>query len=230
MSFKQFRKLFFIIPFFVSPASFANDELRYNQVNLQTSASSHVANDTLTALLVIQETGTDTAHLANLVNTKMTKVLEAAAAFKHVDSHTVSYTTRPLYKKGVIHSWQVSQTIQLNSQHFEQLGDLIAKINPYADVQSMQFTVSDTKLENVQEALTKQAIAKFRSKANMVTKEFGKSSFVIIHVNIGNNYHAPRPMMERSLMTADAKSSTPPALSPGTNKITVNINGNIELL
>lgn len=228
MMLKQLRNAFLLLLFVLPSVSLANDELRYNQINLQTAASSHIANDLLIAMLVVQETGSDSALLANKVNKKMTKVLSAASRFKDVDSHTVSYTTRPMYRKGVIYSWQVSQTIKLSSQNFEQLGHLIAKVNTLADVQSMQFTVSDLTLEQTQEKLTKQAIAKFRAKAAMVTEQFDKSDYVIVQVNIGSNYHSPRPMMERSLMAAD--SAAPPALAAGTNKITVNINGSIELL
>jgi predicted secreted protein len=209
----------------------ADNDQHFNQVNLQASAVGHVENDTLQAMLVVQESGSDPAHLAELVNRKMTKALDKAAKFTHVDKQTTNYTTRPMYKNNVIHSWQVMQTIKLSSMNFEQLGELLKQLKPLANIQSMHFTISDQVLEETQDELTVQAITKFRSKSAMIAKQFGKSSYTLVHVSIGNNYHAPRPMMERGAMVADMQmKSTEPALSAGTNKVTVNVNGTIELL
>ena len=77
----------------------ADDEQPFNRVNLQASAIGHVDNDTLQAMLIVQESGSDPAHLAELVNRKMTTVLEKANKFKDVDKQTTNYTTRPMYKK-----------------------------------------------------------------------------------------------------------------------------------
>jgi predicted secreted protein len=209
----------------------ADNEQRFNQVNLQASAVGHVENDTLQAMLVVQESGADPAHLAELVNRKMTTVLEKAAKFNDIDKQTTNYTTQPMYKNNVIHSWQVMQTIQLSSMNFEQLGELLKQLKPLANIQSMHFTISDKVLEKAQDELTAQAISKFRNKSAMVAQQFGKSSYTLIHVSIGNDYHSPRPMMERGVMAADMQmKSTAPALSAGTNVVTVNINGTIELL
>ena len=209
----------------------ADDEQPFNRVNLQASAIGYVDNDTLQAMLIVQESGSDPAHLAELVNRKMTTVLEKANKFKDVDKQTTNYTTRPMYKKNVIHSWQVMQTIKLSSMNFEQLGQLLKQLKPLANIQSMHFTVSDAVLEATQDKLTIHAIGKFRSKSAMIAKEFGKSSYTLVQVSIGNNYRPPRPMMERGAMVSDMQmKSTAPALSAGTNKVTVNINGTIELL
>lgn len=224
------RNVYLIIALILPSIAIADNERQYNQINLSSTASSHVSNDLLIATLVVEEKGTDTARLANLVNKKMTDILAKAKQFEAVKTHTVSYATHPIYKDGVIHSWQVTQTLKLSSQDFEQLGKLVAKVNELADVQSMQFTVSDTKFEQVQDELTLKAIDKFRSKADNITQRFGKANYVIISVNIGNNYRSPRPMMSRGVMKAQAAEAAPPALSAGTNKVTVSINGSIELI
>ncbi len=219
--------LLLITPHFV----LADDDQRFNQVNLQASAIGHIENDTLQAMMIVQESGSDPANLAELVNRKMTKVLDKAAKFNDIDKQTTNYTTRPMYKNNVIHSWQVMQTIKLSSMNFEQLGELLKQLKPLANIQSMHFTISDQILEDTQNTLTAQAITKFRDKSAMIAKQFGKSSYTLVHVSIGNNYHAPRPMMERGAMVSDMQmKSTAPALSAGTNKVTVNVNGTIELL
>jgi len=212
------------IPFTLS----ANDAT-YNQISLQTSASSEVTNDVLVAILIVQENGHQAATLAERVNKKMAEVLANAERMQSVDSHTTSYNSQPLYKNGKINSWQVSQQIRLTSQDFEQLGTLIADVNKLARVQSMTFKVSDHRIEETKEALTKTAIAKFKAKALLITEQFGKTAYQLVHVSVGGNHSTPQPMRMERMRMADTAMAAPPAVSAGTNKITVNINGTIEL-
>ncbi len=205
------------------------DDHTYNQISLQTSASKDVANDVLVAVLVVQENGHQAATLADRVNKKMADVLAKAERVKAVESHTTSYNSQPLYKNGKINSWQVSQQIKLTSQDFEQLGKLIADVNELARVQSMTFKVSDQRIEATKEELTKTAIAKFKTKAQLITEQFGKSDYQLVHVSIGGNQSMPQPVRMERMMMADSAKAAPPATSAGTNKITVNINGTIEL-
>jgi len=209
--------------------SLSADDHTYNQISLQTSASQDVANDVLVAMLIVQENGHQPAALAERVNKKMADVLAKADRVKEIDSHTTSYNSQPLYKNGKINSWQVSQHIKLTSQDFEQLGKLIADVNELARVQSMTFKVSDQQIEQTKEVLTKTAIAKFRTKASLVTEQFGKTNYQLVHVSIDGNHSTPQPMRMERMMMSDAKMTAPPATSAGTNKITVNIIGTIEL-
>lgn len=211
------------------PFSLAESDKSFNQVNLQATASQQVANDQLVAVLLVQETGNDPALLANRVNMKMAKIIEKANQFKQIKHQTINYNTRPIYKNGAIKSWQVSQNIQLKSQDFDQLGKLVSQANSLSTVQSMQFMVSDLQIERTQTILTERAIQKFRQKAAMITKQFAKSNYHLVHINIGNNHvRPPQRHMMRSAMVADSMEAAP-ALSAGENKISVNINGTIEL-
>ena len=210
------------VPFILSA-----NEVTYNHISLQTSASEDVANNVLEAVLIVQENGHQPAALAERVNKKMTQVLAKTERVQSVDSHTTSYNSQPLYKNGKINSWQVSQQIKLTSQDFDQLGKLIEDVNELARVQSMTFKVSDQRIEDTKAALTNTAIAKFRAKASLITQQFGRTNYQLVHVSIGGNHSTPQPMrMER--MMADTTRAAP-AVSAGTNKITVNINGTIEL-
>lgn len=216
--------------FFISmQLAFADNEQHFNQVNMQVTASDTIANDQLTAILVVQETGNDPAALANLVNTKMASIISKADKFNNIKHQTINYNSRPIYKNSAIKSWQVSQNIQLKSQDFEQLGKLVSQVNQLSTVQSMNFGVSDQQIEKTQDRLTEQAIKKFRHKATIITKQFAKSDYHLVNINIGNNYVQPQRHMMRSSMAMESKADVAPALSAGTNKITVNINGTIEL-
>ena len=208
--------------------SLSANDIRYNHISLHASASNEVANDVLVAVLTVQENGADPADLATKVNKKMAAIIDDASNFEAIESHTTNYNSHALYKNSKIQSWQVSQQIKLTSQNFEQLGKLIEEVNELARVQSMTFKVSDERLEQTKTSLTKTAIEKFRNKAHFITKQFDKQNYQLVHISIDGNQNRPQPMrMER--MMADTAMSAAPAVAAGTNKITVTINGTIEL-
>ncbi|NQZ53410.1 MAG: SIMPL domain-containing protein [Piscirickettsiaceae bacterium] len=217
-----------LLSFTVTTAN-ADDDLRYNQINLQASASLDTENDKLIAMLVVQENGQSPAILTKHVNQRMALILEKAVKFEDISTHTTSYNSRALYNKGKITSWQVSQNIKLTSQNFEQLSELVGELNDLANVQSMNFSVSDQTVERVKEQLTKEAISKFRSKASMIAKQFNEDSYRIIHVSIDSNSYQPQPMMARSMAMSEAR-GVPPTLSAGKNKISITVRGAIELI
>lgn len=226
---KSLFPLLLLLSLFLTPNVYAQENQRLNQISLQASASEQVANDQLVATLLVQENGHDPATLANKVNKKMTQLIKKAQSFPQVKYQTINYNSRPVYKNGVITSWQVSQNIQLISHNFDQLGRLVSQVNDLSTVQSMQFHVSDQQIETTQTKLTEQAIAAFRQKAQMITQQFGKSNYHLVHINVGNNYvQPPQHRVMRSAMAAESM-DVAPALSAGTNKVTVNINGTIEL-
>ena len=210
--------------------SYASNHNQYDQISLQAMASQEVANDVLVAPLLVQENGANPTALANQVNAKMRQLLDKSAEYKEIDSHTTGYNSRPFHNKGSIKSWQVSQSITLTSQDFEQLGQLIAEINSLATVQSMSFRVSDQLFNDTKALLLKQAIANFRAKAKLIAQQFDKPNYRLVHINIDRNQASPSHRMERTMMVADMASSAPPVLSAGTNKVQVNINGTIELM
>lgn len=212
------------------PAAFADDKQHFNQINLQTAASEDITNDQLIAMLVVQETGNDPATLANKVNDKMAKIIAKTDLFKGIEHQTINYNSQPIYKNGSIKSWKVSQNIRFKSKNFDQLGKLIGQVNQLSIVQSMSFGVSDSQIEKTQDRLTKGAIAKFRHKAANIAKQFGKSSYHLVHITVGNNsVQQPHQNMMRSSMATESMSYSAPALSAGTNKISVHVNGTVEL-
>lgn len=213
----------------LSGTAHADQLPQYNQINIQASASQEVANDELTATLMVQQSGRNTAKLADGVNQKMAIILEKSQAFSSLKTKTTSYTTHPIYKNGAIESWQVSQNIMLTSQDFDALAEFVGQLNELATVQSMTFSISQQKIEGIKDELTKQAITNFKSKAKMIAEQFDKSDYVLVHVSVDSNYYQPQPKMGRVMMMADAESA-PPALAAGTDNVSVNVNGTIELL
>jgi predicted secreted protein len=204
---------------------------QYGMVNLTASASADVINDELVTRLQVIEDGSDPAKLTNLVNKKTALVLDAVKNFKDISAKTSSYSTRPLYHDGKVKSWQVTQQLTLETANFEQMSQFIADISTLANIQSMHFQVSQQKAESVKQTLTKQAIQNFKDKAMLVATEFERSGYELVNLSINGNHFRPMPVMERStMMMADSlQKSAPAALSGGSNEVSVQVNGSVQL-
>lgn len=224
--------LLFVCLLFISSLTSADDHTKqYGMVNLDASATVDVVNDELITRLQVIEDGRDPAKLTNLVNKKTALVLDAVKNFKDIKAETSSYNTRPLYDDGEISSWQVTQQLTLETSNFEQMSQFIADISSLANIQSMQFQVSDVKAEKVKKNLLKQAIANFKDKASLITTEFNRAGYDLVTLSIDGNRFTPMPVMERSaMMSADSvRKGAPAALSGGSNEVSVQVRGTIQL-
>lgn len=223
--------LAFISLLMLSPMALADEQRPMGIINLDASASQDVENDELVTRLQVIEDGRDPAQLTDLVNQKTALVLDAVKNFKDIEAETSSYNTRPIYKNGSITSWQVSQQLTLETGHFDQMSQFIADISSLANIQAMQFQVSDDKAEQVKQALLKQAISNFKDKARLVAGEFDRSGYELVNLSIDGNYFTPRPVMERAaMMSADvAGKGAPAALAGGSNEVSVTVRGSIQL-
>jgi predicted secreted protein len=215
--------------FFSLAAPLNAQDINYNQISLTAAASQEVANDVMNARLIVQENGAKPSQLSQRVNTRMTKILAIVERSADIKAQTTNYNTQPRYKNGKITGWQVTQSLNLNSENIDQLTTLLAKLNELAHIQSMTFSVSDSLREQTKQTLTKAAIKQFRDKAQVITEQFDKTTYQLVHASVdtNSNDYTPKHMMMERMAVADAVSA--PAVSAGTNKITVTVNGSIEL-
>ena len=224
---KQFA--FMLATCFFTVIAHAEDRLHYNLISLSVSQSVQVENDTLTTVIRVQQNGYDTGKLTDKVNADANQIIEAAKHYAEVSIQSSGYYTQPLYKDGKINSWQVIQSLTVTSNHFKQVSELLADINGLGIVQSMQFSVSNKRQEEIKHSLLKQAIDKFKTKAALITKQFGMSSYKLVNLSVDNGNISPMPMMQRSMMMVEAKKSVAPTLESGTNEVSVHLNGSIQL-
>jgi predicted secreted protein len=215
--------------FFSLAAPLNAQDINYNQISLTAAASQEVANDVMNARLIVQENGAKPSQLSQRVNTRMTKILAIVERSADIKAQTTNYNTQPRYKNGKITGWQVTQSLNLNSENIDQLTTLLAKLNELAHIQSMTFSVSDSLREQTKQTLTKAAIKQFRDKAQVITEQFDKTTYQLVHASVdtNSNDYTPKHMMMERMAVADAVSA--PAVSAGTNKITVTVSGSIEL-
>jgi|SRR5690554_5172100 len=214
-----------------SATAAAENTLHYNLINLNATASTEVANDQVTSVVQVMLSGSDPAKLGQQVNQRSNQLLELIKSYNSVTPQTTGYQTRPQYKDSQIVSWQVSQQIRLHSHDFTQMSELLGEVQTLGTVQSIEFSLSDALIETTQNDLIQQAIAKFRDKASLIQTQFNEPGYKLVNMSVNTSGYAPVRRMESSMMVADvASKSAPAALEAGSNKVSVDVHGQIQLI
>lgn len=226
----MFKNLLFVFTMLFSMSAIADQDIHYNLINLSANAKTEVSNDEVTAYLQIIRSGNDAAKLGEAVNKSAQDAIRVAKAYKNVEIQTQGYSTQPIYKEGRITNWQVSQRLRLESADFTQMSELLAELQTHGNIQSMQFSISDERLEATRQELAKQAIEKFRSQAQAIQEQFAANGYQLVSLSVNQGGYAPR-YMEAAGMRMDAMvKSAPVAIEAGSNEVTVDVNGQIQLI
>lgn len=227
------KNTFFVIAMLLfSATASAESELNFNLINLNATASTEVANDQVTSVIQVMLNGTDPTKLGQQVNQRSNQLLEKIKAYDSVKSQTTGYQTRPMYKDSQIVSWQVSQQIRLHSHDFTQMSELLGDVQALGTVQSIEFSLSDGLIETTQNELMQQAISKFRDKASLIQQQFNEPGYRLVNMSVNTSGYSPVYRMENQMMmSADMSSkSAPAALEAGSNKVSVDVHGQIQLI
>ena len=212
------------------------EPLNYNVVNLSESINHSVARDTLMVVLAVHEQGKDRVQVASNVTRRVNQVL---AQIKNNRAFEASLSGRSGYPnsdyvngKRVDKGWQEQATITVKSQDFEALNKLIAQVQANANVQDLQYTVSDSKRKSFETELTEQAVKRFRERAQMITRAMGGSGYRIVNMDIGST-GGSRPMggqaYDRMKLAAASADAPVPEAMPGNEDINLNISGSIQV-
>lgn len=224
------KHLLFFVAFLFSVNALADDALHYNLINLSANAKTEISNDEMTAYLQILRSGSDAGKLSAEVNKNAQEALRIAKAYDAVKLQTQGYQTQPVYDDGKIRSWQVSQQLRLESSDFSQMSELLAELQGLGNIQSMQFAVSDDRLETTRQDLARQAIDKFRAQAAAIQKQFNASSYRLVNLSVNQGGYSPRYMEAASMRMDSMSKAAPVAIDAGSNEVNVDVNGQIQLV
>ena len=205
-------------------------EPTHNLVSFSVDANVEVDNDILVAVVYTQRDGSKPAQLSDAVNRTIAWAIEQAKAVPDTKVQTQNYNTHPIYKNGALTGWRANQSIRLESRDAAQLSELIGTLQQQLAVQSIGFEVSDDSRRVANENLITAALKRFRERAELVRRELGRNTlrFVRIDVNTSGS-RPPRPMMRSMATEADSIRVAAPPLAAGTQEVTVNVSGTIEL-
>ncbi len=210
-------------------------EMKGTIISLSAKATLEVPNDEVVVNFRVEERGKKLDALRKRVNQVSASIKKSLTKEKGVKLKTSSRSVDPIWKPNqynrVRDGWSVVQTGIVTSQDLDAVPrwlDVIEKAG--AKLQSLSFRISDGLRRTTQERLRLQAIKQFRSKSMTIAKALDAKAFHIRHLNTGSSY-SPQPMYRGEMMMAKsmAADAAAPALSSGDSRISVSVNGDIEV-
>jgi predicted secreted protein len=201
-----------------------------HRVSFQVERSTEVANDRITAVVGITDEDADSARLADRINTKMARALATAKGRAGVTVKSGGYSTHPVHQDGKLRRWRASQDLILESADIQAVTKLVGELQAELQLRSIQFSVSPERRREVEDELIAEVLAAFRARADLVRSNLGAKHYEIVRVDVNTQGGMPQPMMRMATMEMDsARASSAPALEGGSSKLSVHVNGTIEL-
>ena len=207
----------------------ADDELRYNQVRLQSQQTESVSNDTMHVTLQTYAEMQDPAKLAARINKEMDWALAQAKQVKGVKLRTGSYQTWPVTRKEVTTGWRGQQDLILESRDTEALSRLTGQLQDKLQIKSMNFTVSDEKRVTVENRLIDLALNAFKERAGIVGDNLKADGYRIVEINVGTSTARPPMMHQARMASMSMEASDAVAVEGGESDVRITVNGTIEL-
>lgn len=196
-------------------------------VTVSANATTTVPNDRLHAWFRVEADNPGAATAAAEVNQRVAKVLAKLKTLPEAQSSTSGYTTQQIVEKGKPSRWRVVQTIKVEGRDFAAIGDMAARLQAEdgAALSGLSFAISDELRRRTQDAITQQAIAAWRTRAQAAAQGFGSPGWrpgrVTVQTGDGGR---PYPMMARGEM-AMAAAPAPVPLEAGSTEVSVTVTG-----
>ena len=215
-----------------SATAAAETAVAEDQVSFQVEVGRDVGNDRMLAILNAAAEEKKPADLADKINSTMAWALDQARANKQVTLRSGSYQTYPVYGENrKIVRWRGRQELQLESQDVDQLSQLVGTLQSQLQMQSLQFSVSHNRRQQVENELIEQALEAYQARAEIVRKSLGAKTYRLMDINIHSAGRSPViPMRAEAVSTMSRSSVSKPALEQGTSRVDVQVSGRIRLL
>lgn len=215
-----------------SLSAMAADELHYNQISLRAEVSQEVARDKMIVTLYTEAQNADPAKLAADITTTLNTALGQAREVKAVTLRQGSRNSYPIYdnKNQKITGWRERAELRLESADFPALSKLTGELLNTLKMANMDFTIADSTRKASEDALLKDAVAAFKTRAQLATDALGGKGYKIVNLNFNTNGY-PQPYERGAMMMKAAMMDAAPApeVEPGTSKVTMSADGVIEV-
>jgi uncharacterized protein YggE len=197
------------------------------------TATGHMKPDKVTVILGV-ETTNSTAQSALLLNSNlMNKVLDAlkSQGVKDNETSTSTFSVTPNYNyssatsQGRLTGFTVSNSIQIESSNVDNVSKWIdTGVSAGANnVNNIYFSLSDKKLEEIKNALLKDAIANAKLKADTAAKAAGLKVLGIKSIVVGEAGIPPIVPVNRAL-AFDGGSPSPTPIISGQQEVSMTVN------
>ncbi|MCP1659449.1 SIMPL domain-containing protein [Neisseria perflava] len=218
----------------------AAEPLNYNIVEFSESAVLEVPRDTMTARFRIFAEGKERNAVSQAFAQKF-NAFNRQAQGKAFKTELLSRSVQPRYQynngKRTQTGWEESASFKVESQDFAALNRLIAQTQNEANVEYTAFSVSKAKREAAVDEVSKAAIVRFKDRAQTITRTLGFSGYKIVKLNLGHigsrtiESNAVQMKMLRAAapMAANMQADTVDTASPGTEEISITVDGTIQM-
>jgi predicted secreted protein len=200
------------------------------QVELAAEATREVANDLMTATMAVEASDANPAALASLLNRTTADALRTAGEFREVRARSGGSQTYPVYDRANRQTgWRGRAEVRLESRDFQQMAQLVARLQAGMQVGGIAFGVSPELRRKTENELIDEAVAAFRARADIAAKALGARGYRIKRIAISSSaaFPPPRPMARMaSAVAADA--APPPVFEGGTSQVQVGAQGTVE--
>jgi predicted secreted protein len=207
----------------------ADDDLRYNQVRLQSQQTEAVSNDTMHVIMHTYAEMQNPAKLAAKINQDMEWALQQAKQVKGVKVNTGSYQTWPVTRKEVTTGWRGQQDLVLESGDTEALSRLVGQLQGKLQIKSMSFTVSNAKRTGVENRLIGAALDAFKERAGIIGDNLKANGYRIVEINVNTTMQRPPLVRQARMATMSMEAGDAVAVEGGESDVSVSVNGTIEL-
>lgn len=216
-------------------AQAAADVGRDNAVSFSASATEELVQDQMTVTLqAIKEGAAASEVQASLKATLDAALVEARKAVQShggLDVKTGSFSVSPRYgNNGKINGWQGSAQLVIEGTDTARISQLAGKLTQL-NVVGVGYGLSRNLREARESALTSQAIARFRSRAQQMAQDFGFKSYTLGDVSVSSTDPGfeGRPVMYAMRAKAMDVADAPLPVEPGKGVLSVTVSGQVVL-
>jgi len=209
------------------------EEVHYNQISVRAEVSQEVPRDLMMVTLYSEDQNADPAKLAAQITETLNKALGQARQVKEITIRQGSRNSYPIYdEKGQkITGWREHAELRLESADFAALSKLTGELLGDLKMGGMDFSIAPPTRKASEDALLKDAVAAFRSRAQLVTDALGGKSYKLVNLNFNTSGY-PQPYMRPPVMmmkAARSDAAPTPEVEAGTSQVSVNADGVIEV-
>jgi predicted secreted protein len=185
----------------------------------------------MTANLYAEASDPSAARVADQLNRVTAEALKTAGAEKAVKARSGYSQTYPVNdRNGKVTGWRGRSEIRLESKDTRAMAALVGRLQATMQLSGVSFSVSPELRRQVENELINEAVAAFKSRADIATRAIGGRSFKIrrIGLNTGGLQPLPRPMLARGMVAQSAEVSAP-VFEAGTSVVNVVAAGTVEV-
>ncbi|MCB5363386.1 SIMPL domain-containing protein [Pusillimonas sp. CC-YST705] len=192
-----------------------------------------VAQDTVTIVLAAQTSEANQEAAQHKLTETLESAMKQAKAQSQVEVRSGNFRVWPhTDKQGKITSWKGTAELVLESTDFSAASKLSSQLSDRMPIAGMRFSVSKALRAKHEQALLKEAARAFQDRAQAVADSLGFKAYGIKNVDVGGSGYMPQPMPRMSVASAafSEKSTAEVPVEPGTETITLSMQGTVYLL